>query len=223
MGLERLETDAPTVFVSLPRNDPDLARAAINGGADGVKIHLNATHGASGRTFGSVEEEAETILAIGEIDVPLGVVPGQDAATVRETLPALSDLPVDFVDAHAHHLPLEALEANDLATWVAPSETYTLDEVDALQRVEADALEVGVLAPDEYGRPFTVSDAAAYLDLVERSALPVIVPTQFELRPADAAYLADRGVTNFLLGTVVMDATPASVEETTAAFVDALE
>lgn len=222
MGLERLQSDDPAVFVSLPRNDPDLARAAAAGGADGVKIHLNATHQASGLTFGSVEDEAETIREIGRSDVPLGVVPGQDAATVRETLAALEDLPVDFVDAHAHHLPLEALEAADYQTWVAPSVEYTLAEVDALQRIEADALEIGVLESDEYGRPFTVSEAAEYLDIVDRSALPVIVPTQFDLRPADAVYLAERGVTNFLLGTIVMEATPAGVEETTAAFVDAL-
>ena len=42
------------LIASLPRNDPELARAALAGGADVLKVHLNVTHNASGVRFGSL-------------------------------------------------------------------------------------------------------------------------------------------------------------------------
>jgi hypothetical protein len=41
------------LVVSLPRNDLDLANAAVAGGAQGIKVHLNGYHRASGVVFGS--------------------------------------------------------------------------------------------------------------------------------------------------------------------------
>ena len=41
------------VLVSLGRHDIDLAKAAVDAGAFGLKFHLNAYHRASGTTFGS--------------------------------------------------------------------------------------------------------------------------------------------------------------------------
>lgn len=223
MLLEDLRSNAPAVLVSLPRNDPELARAAAEAGASALKVHLNVTHRASGRSFGSAEAEAEAIREIGALDVPVGVVPGEDVETIRKTLPALSDLPVDYVDAYARHLPPEAIEAPDLSAWIGPSSEYETEEILALERTGADVLEGSLIPKDDYGQAFTAEHGARYVDLADRASLPVVVPTQLALRPEDAAYLAERGVTNFLLGAIVMDATPESVADATSAFVDALE
>lgn len=223
MLLDALRSDSPAVLVSLPRNDPELARAAVDAGAAAVKVHVNVTHRASGRSFGSVEEEGEAIREIGALNVPVGVVPGEDVETIHETLPALSDLPVDYVDAYAHHLPPEAIESTDLSTWIGPTSEYNTDEILALERTGADVLEASLISKGDYGQAFTAAHAARYTDLADRASLPVVVPTQLALRPEDAAYLADRGVTNFLLGAIVMDATPESVFESTEAFVEPLE
>lgn len=223
MLLDELRADEPVVLVSLPENDPDLARAAIDAGASGVKVHLNVTHRASGRSFGTVDEEGEAIREIGLLGVPVGVVPGADVETIRETLPKLAELPVDYVDAYAHHLPPEAIESPALSTWIGPTSEYDLDEVLALEGTGADVLEGSLIAKDDYGQAFTAAHAARYVELADHASLPVVVPTQLALRPEDAAYLAGRGVTNFLLGAIVMDATPESVSEATEAFVKALE
>lgn len=223
MLLDELRADTPVVLVSLPENDPDLARAAIDAGASGVKVHLNVIHRASGRSFGSVDEEGEAIREIGALDVPVGVVPGEDVKTIRETLPMLSDLPVDYVDAYAHHLPPEVFESPNLSTWIGPTSDYDLDQVLALEGTGADVLEGSLIAKDDYGKTFTAAHAARYIALAERTSLPVIVPTQLSLRPEDASYLASRGVTNFLLGAIVMDSTPESVFESTETFVETLE
>ena len=48
----------PMVLIaSLPRNDPQLAQAALDNGADVIKLHINLRHHASGTHFGALEEE----------------------------------------------------------------------------------------------------------------------------------------------------------------------
>lgn len=218
-----LESASPSVFVSLPANDGEMARRAVEAGADGLKVHLDVTHRASGRDFGSISDEADRIRDIGTLDVPLGVVPGEDLETVRETLPELAALPVDFVDGFAHHLPPEATEIPGLSTLVAPTGQYSNDEVLTLDRLDVDGIELSLQTTSTYGDPLTAQAAARFIELADRITAPVVLPTQLALRPQDAAYLANSGVTNFLVGTVVMDATPEGVAETTSAFVEALE
>ena len=62
--LQRLNNEPFTLMVSLPQNDPELARAAIRGGAQGLKIHINVHHHASGTHFGTWAEERNEIEAI---------------------------------------------------------------------------------------------------------------------------------------------------------------
>ncbi|MCA9781917.1 MAG: hypothetical protein KC800_34620, partial [Candidatus Eremiobacteraeota bacterium] len=46
-----------TLMVSLPRNDLQLARAAVDAGAQCIKVHINCHHFASDTHFGSLAEE----------------------------------------------------------------------------------------------------------------------------------------------------------------------
>src|SRR5690606_12862086 len=74
----QLQNQPFSLLVSLPQNDPALARAAMRGGAQGLKIHINVEHHASGTHFGSWSEEKERIAAILEEakEAPVGIVPG---------------------------------------------------------------------------------------------------------------------------------------------------
>src|SRR5699024_489622 len=100
--LEIIKSDEPTVLVSLPENDIDLAEAAVAAGAQVLKVHINANHQASGTAFGPLEEERDTIEGICDLGVPVGIVPGQDLETIYDALPLLDELPIDFVNAHSH-------------------------------------------------------------------------------------------------------------------------
>ena len=66
------------LIVSLPRNDRDLARAAIDSGADLLKVHVNVHHRASGTAFGSLQEEMDRLNAILDLHVPTGLVVGRN-------------------------------------------------------------------------------------------------------------------------------------------------
>lgn len=220
--MDLLSTDRPTVLVSLPENDPELAEAAVAAGADGVKVHLNVSHRASGNAFGDVDAEAASIEKIADIGVPVGAVPGQDLATIERTLPRLDDLPLSFADAYAHHLPANANDRTDLPIWVAPSDDYGREEIVGLRALPAAAVELSVVPKDRYGSRVSARDLATYADIASRIDRPVVLPSQLELTPEDGATLLDHGITNFLLGVIVTGDDPAGLEQAVGEFVDEL-
>ena len=62
-----------TLMVSLPRNDLELAQAAVDAGAQCIKVHLNCHHYASDTTFGSLDQERPVLKKIlAAVDIPGG-------------------------------------------------------------------------------------------------------------------------------------------------------
>ena len=45
-----------TLIMSMPVNEPEVMQAALDAGADVVKVHVNLLHRASGNSFGTLEE-----------------------------------------------------------------------------------------------------------------------------------------------------------------------
>lgn len=71
---ELLERKPLSLVVSLPENDIALARAAMEEGADALKVHYNVGHRASGNHFGPLDMYAEVFRAIrSEFGGPLGL------------------------------------------------------------------------------------------------------------------------------------------------------
>ena len=119
---EHLEKSAMGLIVSLPRNDAELARAAAEGGADALKVHLNVRHAASGTLFGSFDEEKDRIAAVLEAaGVPVGVMPGAEEVATPEQMCALRDMGVQFYDIYFHHMPVSYLALKGL---VNPATRY---------------------------------------------------------------------------------------------------
>ena len=90
MGFVELLSDRKfTLVVSLPANDLNLAKAALEGGADAVKVHCNVWHRASGHTFGTFEENKDFLKDLISLcgDVPVGLVPGTSEAFITELVP----------------------------------------------------------------------------------------------------------------------------------------
>lgn len=220
--MDILSSERPAVFVSLARNEPELAEAAAAAGADGLKVHLNVFHRASENEFGDVEAERAAIEAIADTGLPVGVVPGQDLATVERTLPRLADLPVSFVDTYAHHLPATVASLTELPFWVAPSEGYELTEIVRLPVTGADLVELSVVPKERYGERISARDIATYDWLASEIDAPVMLPSQLEITPADGRTMIEHGITNFLLGVVVTGDEPDGVEQTVGEFIDAL-
>src|SRR5688572_14580367 len=94
------------LMVSLPKNDPKLARAAVESGAECLKVHINCHHYASGTTFHSWKEERSVIREVlAAVDVPVGIVTGEETQPDADDLADIQSQRFDFWDLFARFTP----------------------------------------------------------------------------------------------------------------------
>lgn len=220
-----LEQNRFSLLVSLPANDTELARAALEEGADGLKLHLNVGHRASGHHFESLEVHRETFREIRAMcDGPLGVVPGGGPdQIVREEILELETMGVDFFSIFAHHMPLFLLDTECMARTFAVDWRFDLRLLEEARAFPFDALEASVIPGEEYGTPLVFSDLLKYRRLFHLTGLPVIVPTQRAIRPEEVRHLEKCGVRAILIGAVVTGKTEESLRRSVAAFRNAID
>jgi hypothetical protein len=203
----------PTLIFSLPRNDPSLAEAALEAGADALKVHIHVKHQASGTGFGPLAAEREALAAIRRLasGVPVGVVVGDDASTAtREELSELSAMGFDLFDIYAHHMPAWMLMAADVEWMGALGPGYTEGDWAMLGRV-FDCMEAAVMPHESYGAPMTAYDLARYGQIVELSEIPIVIPTQLAILPEEVELLAEVGVRGVMIGAIVTGKEPGSI------------
>jgi hypothetical protein len=231
--IEHLTRPKPTLFVSLPTNSAELAQAAIEGGADGLKVHINVHHEASGTHFGSYAEEAprlEQIVCVAA-GLPVGIVPGAEQMASEDDLRALAALGIDFFDAYAHHIPawMVGRRELDMAAMVALGAGHDWTDAIAVGVDLAagnggwvDAIEASVIPHEGYGQPLTALDVARYARLCRTVRVPVMLPTQRRVRPDEVSVLAEAGMSALLIGAVVTGREAATIRQATAEFRAAL-
>lgn len=221
------EPGAPKLLVSLPANDPELARAALDGGAQGLKVHLNITHAAAGVHFGTLAEEAPVLAQIVALGLPVGVVPGDAAAMVSpEDFRRLAELGLDFADVYLGAMPAWMLAEPPLALMAAvgaddlprPERLRSLADCPGIRLVEA-----SVIPHEGYGHPLSVADLCDYTTVVRQvGARPVIVPTQRRVLPEDLPALAATGIGGLLIGAIVTGKDAAGLAAATGRYRQAL-
>ncbi|OXM16842.1 hypothetical protein [Paenibacillus herberti] len=202
---QSLTSDKLQLFVSLPANDPVLAQAALAEGADGLKVHINVEHRASGMTFGSLVDNQDAISGIRSLyDGPLGIVPGGSIESVnQEEIEALPELGVDFTSIYAFHMPSFLLRFPKLARTFAIDSSFDPRFLEGAASFGVEALEASIIPGEEYGMPLSFADLLKYRWLVEHTKLPVIVPSQRKIVPADVPALINSGIRVLLIGAVV--------------------
>ena len=224
--LEKLLASRPALLVSLPRNDLALAEAALEAGADGLKVHLNVHHHASGTHFGSWTEEREAIEATLALGAPVGIVPGtRECMITPGEAEALESAGVDFVDAYLQDmpdwLPEQAREMSVMAAlgWTDAAGGWDLGPLQG----RCSLLEASVVPPDGYGAPLQAEDLVAYAAIARRHpGLPALVPTQRALEPHQVAEVLATGMRGILIGAIVTGRTPESLARATGHFAAAV-
>ncbi|MBV9469627.1 MAG: hypothetical protein JOZ57_10335 [Abitibacteriaceae bacterium] len=218
--LNMLQTQDFTLMVSLPRNEVCLAQAALRGGAQGLKIHLNVHHFASDTHFGSLEEERANIIRILEVagEVPVGVVPGGAPFATEPEFAELARMGVDFFDAYPAETPAWALTQNHLSSMLAAFEGASLTTMAALEHLGMEMCEASIVNHAAYGCALDTLDLAHYAELVQAINVPVIVPSQKLIVPEDIPALRRTGVKGLLIGAIVTGKEAASIEGATRAF-----
>jgi hypothetical protein len=217
-------TGGPTLIMSLPKNDPDLAKAARDGGADVLKVHIRVHHAASGTRFGTLEEERARLEAIiAAFPGPVGIVAGADDPATPEEMAALEAMGIDFFDLYMSHMPAWMWRTPRMAKAVALEPTYSIHHALALENLGADLLEAAIVPHDCYGKPLTVADLAAYRDLHDTVDIPIIVPTQRAIQPEEATLITGEcGIEGLMIGAIVTGTGARDIERAVSRFKAAL-
>lgn len=214
----------PGLIASLPANSLDLARAAQDGGAHCLKVHINVHHDASGTHFGTLAEERPALEAILALGLPTGLVVGADTVCSQDELPVIEQMGFDFIDAYAHHMPAWLFAASKVPRMVAVGSDYTLDEISAVAGIGAELLEAAIVDHNGYGQPLNTRDLLRYGAIAAGVEVPIVVPTQRAITPPEAALLVSTvGVAAVMIGAIVTGKEPAGFAQATAAFRAALD
>lgn len=206
--------EKPQLIMSLPANDPELAQAAMHGGADVLKVHIRVEHAASGTVFGTLDEERANLTKI--IDLfsgPVGIVAGAETPATPEEMLELQLMGIDFFDLYASHMPAWMWNITGMGKTVALDNNYTVHQAIALENLGVDMIEAAIIHHDGYGKPLTVADLVAYRDLYDTVDVPIIVPTQRAIHPDEASLLTvECGVQGLMIGAVVTGRTAREIE-----------
>ena len=210
--LELFDKNKLTLIMSLPENSLEMAKAAIDAGADVLKVHCNVKHKASGVSFGSLEEEGAKLAAILKSSkIPVGIVPGGERKPTVDEMKEIVKMGFDFVDMNISDMP-DYFYAFDGITKVAALENESqLEKVMEKRKADFKALEAAVVPHLGYGQNMTIGDLRAYITLAVSSGLPVIVPTQRKISYEEVPILSDTGIKALMIGAIVTGKTPALI------------
>lgn len=217
-----------SLLVSLPSNDLELAKAALEGGAMAIKVHCNVWHRASGHTFGTYEENREFLRELIKLcgDVPVGLMPGTSEAFITEDdRKELEEMGLRYVSAYSHHLPCFMMESEKLTNAVAIDFTYSNSTLDAVRSSDIEVLECSIVRGEEYGTDLTYADILRYSEIVQKSGKPCVVPTQRKIKPSEVKHLYRAGCKALMIGAVVIgqEPTPEEIRAVTRGFRDAVD
>lgn len=221
---EMMEKNKMSLIVSLPENDLSLGRAAIEAGADGLKFHINVEHRASGNIFYGLNEYKSMFATLrDECNGPLGIVLGDSPEKISfDEVRELEDIGFDYFSLYSKDIPLELLKTK-LAKTFAIADGFHIDLLDALDNTIMDGFEISIVKKEDYGLPLTFQDYLAYKSIIDKVAIPTIIPSQKKLIPSDIPYLHDIGVDAVMLGAVVIGKSVKDISKSVKEFRKAID
>ncbi|MBI3929711.1 MAG: hypothetical protein HY319_29495 [Armatimonadetes bacterium] len=214
-----------TLMVSLPQNTPEMAEAAIQGGAHAIKVHLNCHHFASDTRFGPWKDERPALLEILQLAgrVPVGIVTGEEVQPGPEELGEIQEAGFDFWDLFARYTPPAYLRIPRLGRMVAIDSSWTPEQVVAMARLGVHVIESSIIPREHYRSPLNLADLAAYAHLAGVCPIPILVPTQKAIRPQEVDLLAQADANGVTIGAVVTGTRVEGVREATLRFREAVD
>ncbi|HPP70347.1 MAG TPA: hypothetical protein PLK95_06425 [Pseudothermotoga sp.] len=191
------------LIVSLPDNDLELARAAIEAGADVVKLHVNVTHKATGRAFPSWPAARRNIERICDLGICVGIVPGdENRFAAEEHLLEMQEMGISFIDFFINDAPTYVLNTR-LAKMVALNDFSQALYVQAVQSLGANALELSIVPKEHYGERLTLWDLTRYSYAAKNSPIPCFVPSEKKIQPDEVTSVLACGIKGLIIGSIV--------------------
>ncbi|MBS5937042.1 hypothetical protein [Clostridium sp.] len=224
--LDKLNEKKLTLIVSLPANDVELAKAAIEAGADMVKIHLNVEHRASKTRFGSLQEELENVKAIRNLcnthNISLGIVAGGHNEIPMSEIDGIMENGFEFISLYDKHMnPL--IMKKDIYKMVAIDDNYDIELVKVYDSLSIDILECSIMDPKTYGEPLTVREILQYKSIRNSTNTPIVIPTQRKITPEQSLILQEIGINGIMIGAIVTGKTKESIYKSTLEFRETID
>lgn len=210
------EVAAPAMFLLavVPRNDVEVAEAAVRGGANAIALRVCGAGTDLLKETGDVASETqvirETIQVIGDRAI-VGLIIGSNGALSPDQLPAVVDLGVDFVAAYPHLTPAGFLELATIGR-VAILDHQGGTIARGINDLSVQTALVRLDRPNDSPPHMTVLDVASYRAMADGIHRPIIVFPSWKPMPADLEVLKNAGIEGLAVVGPKPDATPEEVE-----------
>ncbi len=200
---ETLNSGKELLIVSLPVNSYEFAYEAVKNGADAVKLHVNVKHRVTKITHSSWKEiKTEALKIANELNVPVGIVPGDCNFTTKDDMQDMVRSGISFFDAYIEDIHLWM---NDIEMSKMFALNYGWDEkhLAHLEEEGADCIEMSIINPSDYGKRINVRDIMDYKEILKKTELPAFIPSQKNIYPEEVKQLLATGIRGLILGAIV--------------------
>lgn len=215
---EKMKLGKFPVLVSVPRNDLSLIQAALDGGADGFKVHLNTLHRASGNRFGSFQEEKEFFKSLSKLPGHKAVMIGEETLVNENELAEIAGLGFESYDLYLKYAKPYLFESS-LCPMLALGHGYTDSETKQLAALPECIVEASVVDPAKYGTPLEKEELEDYRKISFSTKHPVLIPSQKRILPSELSKLREFNAGGILVGVIVTGSTPDSIKSSVKEFV----
>lgn len=214
------------LIVSLPANDVELAKIAIDCGADVVKCHINITH-ASGREFGTLGENRDVFEEILQLGVPLGLVPGAQQAMITEPeVDEAHEMGIAFLNADISAArPYLTKPGVEFVPSVGGDQAERLSNwLPMLNAYPGDWIEASAVGIEGHAKPVRFQDLLGLRHMGQTVDRRIIVPSVRTMETRDVPYLFDiPEVWALMTGVYVVGTTPQSLAAAATSFRAAID
>lgn len=218
-----LNSKSKLLVVSLPDNNIEYARAAIESGADAIKFHINVKHRVTGKIHATWPQIKDLVKKTGaELECCMGIVPGAEVMASEAEIEEMEAHGLSFLDVYVDYSPIYILKSG-ISKMLALNYTYNPSMVNHLETIGADSVEVSIVDPSDYGSPLTVMDLLKYRDVIESTSLPCFIPTQKKILPSEVRELVTIGFRGFIVGPIVTGTDIKSFSKAVKAFSEAVK
>jgi hypothetical protein len=209
-------TTARAIFLLavLPRNDRELAEAAVRAGADAVALRVCGAGTDLLKETGDLAAEKltieETVIALRDRCI-VGLVVGSNGAVATDELPKLVDVGVDFIAAYPHLTPANFLELTDLGR-VAILDQQSGTAARGINDLSIQAVLLRTDRPGDSPAGMTVLDVATCRSAADVIHRPIVAFPSWTVSAQDVEVLKNAGIEGLALVGPEPDASAETVE-----------
>lgn len=211
--IKMLGNNKMTLIAALPKNYPELAEAAIAGGADALQLHINVGD------FKSFAEEKENLKRIlSKTKITVGIVPGQKQHASEKEMQEIIKMGFDFYNMDMEALPHFMLKLKRISKILGLNSKFSLEQLIGLSDKGTQVLDAAIIPASGFGKNLIVGDLQNYISIVLSAGIPVIIPTERLIRTSEVAIISDTGAKGLLLTPVVIGDKANQIEKAVREF-----